>query len=516
MSTTSSAPAQSAPASMSASVDTTPPPRFDFPSWLPPMLVKELRQGLRQRGFVVGMIAAQVLLVIMYITGFAMEVREGSSRQLIDSMFWGTVFGALLLVAPLRALSALHAEIDARTMDLLLLTRLDSWRIVWGKWVSLMTQSLLIIVSLLPYGVVRYFFGSVDLVTDLMVIVMLIFLSGAATAVGLWASGMNRVVRMLVMIAAVMGAFNMLSGGAFRELQRELGMSGAGVTTIMFWGFTTFWAALCGCVTIYSLMLAVRWFAPAAENHAIGARLMPLLLAVPFGALAFASSRRMELMQVASVWLAGCGIIALIEMASVRELMAIHLRGRLGRPGLRGWLGALFLPGWPSAAAWAAVLLTAVVAVWTMIDLASVEDYKSAEVCWLAVLAWAGLVFPALITSILRSFSRISGAMYFILHALLGVFGVMAGGSAVSNSASAGTKFLDWLSHAIPPTSFWHGLHELNRSPDLPGVFFGQLLGVIVTVAMTLWLGRTHWLNVRLMRHAARQEAKNAGTGTDA
>ena len=96
-------------------------------------------------------IAAQMVLLIVFITGFATDTGNGSARGMIDGVFWCTMFGTLLLNAPLRAVGGLSAELDARTMDLLLLTRLDAWRIVWGKWVSLMAQTLLLLVALLVF-----------------------------------------------------------------------------------------------------------------------------------------------------------------------------------------------------------------------------------------------------------------------------------------------------------------------------------------------------------------------------
>lgn len=475
----------------------------DFPGWMPPMLVKELRQGLRQRGFVGGLIAAQAVLAIMFLWGFVSDIGDGSSRGMIDGVFWSTVFATLLLLAPLRALGALNAEIDARTMDLLLLTRLDSWRIVWGKWVSLMTQSLLLVVSLLPYAVVRYFFGSVDIVNDLAAMLGMLVTGAVLTAFGLWASGMNRIVRMLMVIGAIMTSLSMMGSFAARSMFR-----GSGMMTTASGGPLDFWmiVLVCGwlavCVIGYFLMMAVRWFAPAAENHATGPRLMPLALALPIPFMAWAAWPSLEVAAaLVAMWLVTCGVIAAIEMASARELMAIHLRGRAGR-----FTGALLLPGWPSAARWTAVLLALVAGVWAVVDLVSAEDLKTGRVAWLAALAWAGLVFPALVVSMLRSMSRVSGAMYFIVHALFGVLALLAGSTALSAKAPAFTKALDWLSHAAPTTSFWHAIHEL-KEPVTTAVAVGQGLGVAATILLMWLLGKTYWMNVRLMRETAGRPA---------
>lgn len=486
----------------------TPPPRLDFPGWVPPMLVKELRQGLRQRGFVGGLIAAQVVLVLMFLTGFATDVNGGSaSHRLIDGIFWSTMFGTLLLLAPMRALTALSAELEARTMDLLLLTRLDAWRIVWGKWVSLMAQSLLLAIALLPYAVVRYFFGSVDIVDDLALIGFMLAGSGVFTAAGLWASGMNRVIRLLIVIGMVMLSFSVLGGIMSRHFFRGGSMiSSSG--SVPAWLMIAVMAWVGGCLLVYCLMMAVRWFAPIAENHAIGPRLMPLALLLPVPILALAS-RVGDVDELVVVWLGASGIIAAIEMANARELMAIHLRGRLGRRGVWRIIGPAMLPGWPSAALWLALFLGATVAGWGLVDLWSVADLHFRAVVWLAVLAWAGLVFPALLVALVPSTGRAAGVIYFIMHALLGIFAIMAGSTSLSHKAPAIMTVLEWISHAVPTTSFWHALNEVKSPSELPAVGLGQALGVATTLALMLFTARTYWLNVCLLRHAeARVEVR--------
>lgn len=488
------------------------PPRFDFPTWLPPMLVKELRQGLRQRGFVGGLIVAQLVLVIVFITGFASDTGNGSSRGMIDGVFWGTMFGTLLVGAPMRALIGLSAELDARTMDLLLLTRLDAWRIVWGKWVSLMVQTLLLVVTLLPYAVVRYFFGSVDLVSDFETIVTMLGFGAVLTGAGLWMSGLPRVPRALAVAAAVFLTLTSMGGvmsrGVFGSSGGGIFSASAGSVSAWLMWVICFW---CGAwLLAYTLMMAVRWFAPPAENHAIGPRIVPLLLALPAVVLAL-NGNQPEAAAFAAIWLVVLAGVAGIELAGTREVMAIHLRGWLGCDGWRRVVGAMFLPGWPSACAWLAAMLGLVAAVWGVADMVMAEDLHAAGVLWLLVLAWTGLVFPILLISLVPTVGRVAGVLYFILHAVLGIFAVMAGSDGLGRMAPTSMRVMDWISHAVPTTSFWHALVEFEKPSELPAVEFGQAVGVSVTLAFMLWLARPYWTRVLMMRR--RPVARVGGEG---
>ena len=75
---------------------TAPTPRFDFPTWLPPMLVKELRQGLRTRGFVFSLIGLHVVLVIAFAWALVAQIFDRSSALDIVNGFYWTITVLLL------------------------------------------------------------------------------------------------------------------------------------------------------------------------------------------------------------------------------------------------------------------------------------------------------------------------------------------------------------------------------------------------------------------------------------
>src|SRR6188474_3353491 len=132
----------------------------DFADWLSPILVKELRQGLKSRAFVVTFIIVQVVMILL--VGMQLLTLAGGggrgAMDAFDGFFWAFVWLPLLVMMPARGLTAVSEEVKANTLDLVQLTRLSAFRIVFGKWVALVSQTFLLVAAILPYAVLRYFF----------------------------------------------------------------------------------------------------------------------------------------------------------------------------------------------------------------------------------------------------------------------------------------------------------------------------------------------------------------------
>jgi hypothetical protein len=137
------------------------------------MVVKELRQGLRAQGFVFPFLLLQVLALGAVAMEFLLT-RTGtpaSGWQLVASgapgLFWMAVYIVVAGVMPLRLMESLRGESDGGNAELLLLGGLTRWQIVRGKWLVQVVLCLLALLSLLPYMLVRYFFGGVELLQNL-------------------------------------------------------------------------------------------------------------------------------------------------------------------------------------------------------------------------------------------------------------------------------------------------------------------------------------------------------------
>lgn len=149
----------------------------DFSDRFSPIVVKELRQGLRTRFFTSALILFHTFIILLLST-----VTFGAPVEAVNSIFWGIAGFMLLAVMPLRGFAALHTEAADGTLDMLTLTSIASFRILYGKWVALYSQALLVAGSILPYMVARYFFGGVEILREVVALVVLSLGSGIITA----------------------------------------------------------------------------------------------------------------------------------------------------------------------------------------------------------------------------------------------------------------------------------------------------------------------------------------------
>lgn len=130
------------------------------------MVVKELRQGLRTRAFSSTLLLLHVLLILVTLMSAVADGSTDETRWLYD----GIATLVLCLVLPFRVSNALAEEIRQGTLDMLMLTRISPGRIVFGKWASVVLQSLLITFSLMPYIVARYVFGGLELAPEILML----------------------------------------------------------------------------------------------------------------------------------------------------------------------------------------------------------------------------------------------------------------------------------------------------------------------------------------------------------
>jgi hypothetical protein len=343
--------------------------RSDFADVLSPMMVKELRQGLRGWAFIGAFLLLQFTLIIVVLMGL-----EETGDHDYTGYFWLGIAATFCGLLPLRSVGALSDEMKAGALDLLMVTRLSASRIAFGKWASMAAQTVLFAISLLPYVVLRYFAGGIDPVHELTGLAWLIALSLLFTAYVVWISAAKNLLARLLLASAggfaIWRAVTWVCQGIVdpdNHAQLLLDWSASpGVTApgspAALTSAVSLPLTVVGLAALIYLFLefAASQIAPLAENHAARKRLAAGLLVVGMLAVYHFFTLSKNLIGVPITIALVAGMDALSE--SLRTIPIVY------RPFVkRGWLGRLagrlLEPGWPSGVIFLSVLAGVTLAV---------------------------------------------------------------------------------------------------------------------------------------------------------
>lgn len=154
-----------------------------------PILVKETRQSLKSRQFVVTfsmILFAALAWTIAGSLSMMPQIYTSPSAPRMMIGYYAVLALPMLLVVPLAAYRSLESEIDDGTLELLSITTLSPWQIVMGKLGSATLQMLLYFVTLFPCLAYAYSLRGVDLPTTLLLVASLAVTGMLLTVVGLF------------------------------------------------------------------------------------------------------------------------------------------------------------------------------------------------------------------------------------------------------------------------------------------------------------------------------------------
>jgi hypothetical protein len=462
----------------------------DFPDRLSPMLVKELRQGMRTKAFVGLFLTLQIILgVILLSAGAAASSDEAG--EIISSIIFIMFSIAVLIIQPMRGITALSSEVKGNTIDMMVLTRLSAWRIVTGKWASIVSQSALLLVTIIPYLILRYFFGGMNLVGEIVLLAVLFLSSAALTAVTVGLSASSSVIlRCLLLIALPIAAFFPMLGGL-----RSSGLSTYfALDTEQSRIFVSIYLAACAYLGFFMLSIGTSLIAPYAENHSTLRRLISLvvtIIAAVLGSMSFTDTDALPFF-LTFVLLP----VFAISLSEFAPLTAPTYR-KFAKRGPLGQLAGLFLfPGWASGFFFC-LLLTAISAAPFLINQSS---YGGQDHFIYGLACLAGLLFPAVIINTFRinGPQRVSNYVVILIGSIV-LSSVLAG---ITNSLS--NENLLWLFCWIPPTLMF--LEERGRSSD-DEVMYASLVICALYIG-TLLLRATHAYRKSIMEIRAHSDSE--------
>jgi ABC-type transport system involved in multi-copper enzyme maturation permease subunit len=162
---------------------------------LAPMMLKELRQGLRRGVFLIPFMLIHLFAIAALYLEFYTELDLGANPFtgvmqmglfLEYSPFWWVAGGVSMLLMPMGGIVLMGQEMDEGNYELLQMTELSRWQVVLGKFLSIWSISLLTFSSLIPYLIVRYFVGGMEVWRNIALVMTVVFVAAiiAAGAIG--------------------------------------------------------------------------------------------------------------------------------------------------------------------------------------------------------------------------------------------------------------------------------------------------------------------------------------------
>lgn len=322
---------------------------MDFPDRIGPVLVKELRQALRSRGFLISWILLHGLLAVGFV--WASLFGPADARNFVQAVVWASIQIPLLILFPARALFSVREEVVSQSLDLLQLTSLSPLRIALAKLLAIVTQALLYTLSLVPVLALRYFFGSVDILTDLQKLYGYFVLGTAGVSVCLVLSSMT--LPMMILGGLTVLVFLQIGSAFVHFLLSDLG----GAPHVTFANLVLVSLLVLALLSGLCILLTAKSLAPRATSYARWLRLLPLAALLVVGLLTLAGKAVLDpgvALMIASLIAFLWFLQSLTDILDPVDPLPITVR-RIGASRFGVIQCWLFSPGWASASIWITV-----------------------------------------------------------------------------------------------------------------------------------------------------------------
>lgn len=459
----------------------------DFHDRLSPMLVKELRQGTRTRMFAAAFIIVQAVLALTILTALG---ARGNAED-TGGFFWWILTISLFVLMPLRGFNALSSEDRLKTMDLILLTRLTAWRITFGKWAALVSQSALFVASVLPYVVLRYFLGGVNVLVEVAWVAIVFFISAILTAITVGFSAHKFfLIRGVVAIGVLFLGF-FAAGVLYDQFFEE--------NTLPFAYSSSAWLAYLGSAVIgifamyYVLDMGATFIAPAAENHATRKRVSSLVvIALLISSAAVGAD--VDLIFVVTTIIAG--VVCFDALTETPNLLPSIFAPFVRRGSMAVIAGRALYPGWHSAVWFTAIIGGALAGYAYVYNFFADPEFAHAFVSVTAM-----FIFPlAIIQLFFRKAPQVF-AMYILVQCITALFALLVSIIAGVMGSAEGT-IAYWIGSFLPLVLLIGGLDR----PHLLEPFFVMSM-VILALSLIVLLVRSF----PIFRRTSKLEREIAG-----
>ncbi len=177
-----------------------------------PVLVKELRRGVRSNVYVVWFLASQTAMVAVSLSPLAFgdsgNIETGRNEDAIFATTFWVIVTLALMFTPMRALFSLGRERKQNMLETILMTKAGCSRVAFGTWYSFMAQNALFCTSVLPYLLARYLMGGEEIVSEVLNLLSILVISGSLTATAIAFSAAPSLERKIIVLF-LLGGLNL-------------------------------------------------------------------------------------------------------------------------------------------------------------------------------------------------------------------------------------------------------------------------------------------------------------------
>ncbi len=422
-----------------------------------PILVKETRQALKSRQFVVTFL---VVLIACWIASFAVVAIVGPDVYFVAAgaqmlLVYAVILAfPLMLIVPYSAFRSLAAEQEDNTYDLLSITTLTTGQIVTGKLASSIVQMLVFLSAVSPCIAFTFLLRGVDALTVAVLMGYLVLASLGLSIIALLAGTLAKVRYSQVLVSVLLVL--MLAGCFFASIPMIAGFISESYS---FLRDVWFWVGNLAFLTAYLTSFALLHAAASAqiafnsENRSTPLRrIMLVQQACLFGWMTVPiiedSMRIVNEMIFAAAMLSG---IYWYAMGTLLTSEWPHLSRRVQRSLPQSQLGRTFLTwlnpgpgtGFMFCVANLTTLMVAGLLLMTSISISGTQWLNDEQLFFFLTLGWSYVVLylglGKLLISMLRRFVFVSLTAGFLLHVILLLAG--CGGPLILSFMSSSLQF---------------------------------------------------------------------------
>ncbi|NOY93943.1 MAG: ABC transporter permease [Deltaproteobacteria bacterium] len=175
-----------------------------------PILLKEMLSILRTKLFIRFLYLSTGVLAISVLAGGAAmaagSMPPATVGQVVFQIFFTLALVVIILVAPAHAATFITSEREGRTYESLLLSGMDAWRIVRGKFLASFASLLLVLVAFAPVVGIAFLFGGISPLHVAFGFMGLLFVLAPCVAFGIALSARLRSTRVAILLALMLSA----------------------------------------------------------------------------------------------------------------------------------------------------------------------------------------------------------------------------------------------------------------------------------------------------------------------